>query len=302
VALEIRMKELEEPLSRAGAGDLRRLADALTHARRSDPGGWLDYVRELRTTPLFPQLLEDPMTHWAFTKPRGYPGDAVLIDQIYGHRTPVSATTLGRKINRFIVAQPAPRAARFRRQVLAEAIDTATHEAGGACRVLALAAGHLREIELSIAVRRGDPVELVALDQDPESLAVAADLASALGCTLKTVPLSIKAFLGSPLPDERFDLVYAAGLFDYLKASAAEALLLRMLEVAKPGGRVLVANFLPDIPDVGYMEACMDWFLVYRTEDEVRGLHDTLPAHLRGPARTFFDPDRNIVFLETTRP
>lgn len=295
-------EELLGSLQEAGARDLRRLADALTTTRRADPGGWPDYVGALRASRLFPQLLEDPMTSWAFRKPRGYPGDAGLIDQIYGHRTPVDATPLGRTINRFIVAQPAPRAARFRRQHLAEAIDTAAHEADGPCRILVLAAGHLRELELSIAIRRRDPVEIVALDQDPESLAVAADFGRACGCEPKTVALPIKAFIKGTFVGKGFDLVYAAGLFDYLNDTAAEALLRRMLEVTRPGGKVLIANFVPDIPDVGYMEACMDWFLVYRTEAQVRGLHEALPVDLRGAQRTFRDPDENIAFLVATRP
>jgi hypothetical protein len=34
----------------------------------------------------------------------------------------------------------------------------------------------------------------------------------------------------------------------------------------KPGGRLLVANFLHDLPNVGYMESFMGWPLIYRSD------------------------------------
>lgn len=91
-------------------------------------------------------------------------------------------------------------------------------------------------------------------------------------------------------------------LSDYLEDNAAAVLLQRMLEAARPGGRVVVANFVPDIPDAGYMEACMDWYLIHRSESQLRALHRSLPPELRGELQTFQDPDRNIAFLVATRP
>jgi hypothetical protein len=73
-------------------------------------------------------------------------------------------------------------------------------------------------------------------------------------------------------------------------------LLQLMVEALKPGGRVLVANFVPNVPDVGYMEAYMDWWLTYRDLDQVTQLFDAIPVESRGPIESFFDPDFNIAF------
>ena len=94
-----------------------------------------------------------------------------------------------------------------------------------------------------------------------------------------------------------FHLVYAAGLFDYLKDSVASRLVERMWAMAHPGGRVMVANFLPDIPDAGYMEAFMDWWLIYRDESEVRKLFSAIPPAQIASMKVEFDPGRNICFV-----
>jgi len=46
----------------------------------------------------------------------------------------------------------------------------------------------------------------------------------------------------------------AAGLFDYLLQRLAQRLTRAMFDLLHPGGRMLVTNFVPLIPDIGYME------------------------------------------------
>ena len=67
-----------------------------------------------------------------------------------------------------------------------------------------------------------------------------------------------------------------------------------------PGGRLLLANFTPDTPDIGFMEAISEWHLVYRAEAYMWALLDGV-APLTG-ARTWRDPDGCIVYLEVERP
>ena len=40
----------------------------------------------------------------------------------------------------------------------------------------------------------------------------------------------------------------------------------------------MVGNFAPGLVETGFMEAFMDWFLIYRTEDEVRALASKVDA------------------------
>ena len=48
---------------------------------------------------------------------------------------------------------------------------------------------------------------------------------------------------------------YAAGLFDYLNASVAAAFTRRMVDMTRPGGMMVIPNFLPSVRDRAYMEA-----------------------------------------------
>ncbi len=299
--LHEQLSQISERLPASPYRTTGALVDLLHRQRRAEPASWPAAVGAVRRHSLLEQIHEDPFTRRAFSKPRGYAGDAVLIDHIYGVARPEFQQPLGRAINRYTTSSPATRAVRFRRHLLAELIDRASGEGHGHCRVLALACGHLRELELSAAVRRGDAVEIVGLDQDPDSIEVAMELARRLNCRVLAHTASIKAVIKRSIPLAEFDLVYAAGLFDYLDDKVAALLLARMLEAARPGGRVLIANFVPDIPDVGYMEACMDWYLRYRTERQLRDLLEQVPTALQGEAQTLHDPDQNIAFLVVTR-
>jgi extracellular factor (EF) 3-hydroxypalmitic acid methyl ester biosynthesis protein len=100
---------------------------------------------------------------------------------------------------------------------------------------------------------------------------------------------------------ERLDLAYTAGLYDYLPLPVARRLTARMFAMLRPGGRVLVANFCPELRDAGYMESFMNWPLIYRTEQEMHGIADALPAAEVARRCVFRDPGGDIVYLEVER-
>lgn len=266
------------------------------HARkRSTTADWQSIVKGMRAEEHFQFAHLDPFTLHAYSRPRGYPGDAELLDYIYRKRDAGTAiTSAGAEIMRFTVNSPAPRAVRYRRTYLAKLIDETAGSHQNA-RMLSIAAGHLREVELSVAVREGKVGEIIALDQDAESLKVIARDYGHL--PIRTVQASVRHLLANKVDLGHFHLVYAAGLFDYLDDSVAKRLVERMWAMAHPGGRVMIANFLPDIPDVGYMEAFMDWWLIYREESQVRDLFSTIPASEIADLKVEFDPGKNICFI-----
>jgi extracellular factor (EF) 3-hydroxypalmitic acid methyl ester biosynthesis protein len=165
--------------------------------------------------------------------------------------------------------------------------------------VLALAAGHLREWQLSAAAASGDIAEWVAFDQDPLSVALVERELGARGVT--AVAGSVRELLTGRRHFEGYDLVYAAGLFDYLTEPVARRLVELMHTMLAPEGRLLVANFLPGIPDVGYMESMMHWHLIYRSRGEMRELFRTLPAASQATLALSTDPDCNVVYAEVAR-
>lgn len=275
--------------------EMRHLVRGLRdYQRRVAPQEWKHWVeRRCLTHPLRELIHQDPITARAFNKPRGYPGDAVLLDYIYRGSNDAACRGAGALIYRYTTNAPAARAVRHRRYLLARTIDEIAEEFERP-RVLAIAAGHLRETDLSSAVGRGRLDRFVALDQDAESLATIRRDYSAFG--IETVCASFKDLIAGTVAFKGFHLVYAAGLFDYLPQPVAQRLARTMARMLVPGGKILIANFLPDIEDVGYMESYMAWHLIFRTEADLLAVFDAIPAAEMSKVSVWRDPDQNIAF------
>ena len=282
------------------AAGLDDLFDHLDETRVGTPVSWPTYAKACLDHPIRAFLHQDPFTHRAFAKPRGYAGDAVMMDYIYGLGETVEAaqgaTPIGRAIFQYMDTRPSARAVRYRRRLLARLIDASASNSQG--RVFALAAGHLREVELSDAVRTGRIQEFVAVDQDEASLAVVVRDYGRFGVQARKG--SVREILARRIDAGRFDLVYAAGLFDYLAPPVAAALTCRLFEMTRPGGTLLIPNFLPGAPDRGYMESFMDWHLIYRSHAEMRSLVNALPPTEVADFK-IVDDDDTIVFLQVTK-
>lgn len=259
---------------------------------------WRESIQQvIAPHPLRAAILADPMMRRALEKPRGYAGDAVLLDYMYGLRRDEIAQVphAAQRVHQFLVDGPAPSAVRHRLFVLADALQRVGARPEGPGRALALACGHLRE--LAQVPTACWPREIVALDQDQESLAVVASSYSDPRVVARRG--TVRDVLARRLAGEPFDLVYAAGLFDYLDAPVATALTTRLFELVAPGGHLLIANFTPDTPDIGFMEAISEWHLVYRTEADMWSLLEGITA--KTSARTWRDPGGCIVYLEIER-
>jgi hypothetical protein len=274
-----------------------KLVETLAAERAEASERWPELARWYGDHPVRDLLLMDPFTYRAYSKPRGYAGDAVMMDYIYGLGEVGDAmrgtTSLGRAIFQHVMTCTSPRAVRYRRQVIAGLLDETARRPDP--RVLAIAAGHLRELDLSTAAQERRFSEFVALDQDIASMSVVANDYGHLGITTK--PGSVRQILAGKLALGQYDLVYAAGLYDYLNAATARALTRRMFDMTRPGGTVLIPNFLTGIADSGYMEAFMDWHLIYRNHEQMYDLVADIPTGALADLEVFNDPDDAIAYL-----
>lgn len=294
---------LDEVLALASQGKEREAMDGLIsglyHQRNGDPAGWHSFIEKFRQHGIMELVLLCPFTARSFRKPRGYAGDAVMLDDMYGLCTdfPHPATAAGQIYSRTINA-PAPWAVRERRKMLAQLIDE-TQARTGAGRVLALACGHARELALSSAYDQGLLEEYVAFDQDEQSLEVVRrDYAQS---SVHIHHGNVRNVITGKTDLGKFDLIYAAGLFDYLSQPLARRLASRMYSALRPGGVMLIPNFVSEIPDIGYMEACMDWWLIYRDEAQLADVFGELPEEAKSTLRIFRDERGNIVYGQLSR-
>lgn len=268
---------------------------------RCTPEEWDACVRKCREHGVLKTLHEDPFTSRAFNKPRGYAGDAELIDLIYAPDEtwgePV-ATPLGLDIYRYTNSAPAAAGVRARRNFIADLIDQTTTDRPGS-DILAIAAGHLREANLAAAFRRKRIGRFVALDSDPLSLQEVDRAYGAFG--VQTVPSPFSVLITNRLQVGKFDLIYSTGLFDYLNANTGRRLVSTMFDMLKPGGQLVVANFLPGIRDVGFMETFMDWKLIYRSRQNMVDLTMEIEESELRDLTLFTEENQNIIFLRVTK-
>jgi extracellular factor (EF) 3-hydroxypalmitic acid methyl ester biosynthesis protein len=273
--------------------------------QQSSPEAWKGFATVIcRQHPLMQLLQQDPFTWRAFSKPRGYAGDAVMIDFIYapedGFAFPAveGISELGRQICQCTSNQAAPRAVRARRRVIIDKLnDLAANKPKP--HVLSLACGHVREAKRCSAFLEGRIGRFVAVDQDKESLAVVERELGPL--RVEPVYASVRDLLTGQVAFSGFDLVYVSGLHDYLLEPVAQRLSEVLFGMLNPSGRLLINNYLPNLINTGYMEAYMDWWLIYRSETELRQLAATLPRE-QVESISFFAEEQNIIaFLEVER-
>ena len=164
----VRTEPAEPILDRLGV----RLHELRKHAA---PAVWQQLIPLAQQHRVAEYLMQDPFTRWSFEKPRGYSGDASLLDIYYKHpstgETVASSTELGREIYAYTSEAATSVAGRERRDILAKTVDETARRVANA-EVLAIACGHLREAELSEALAERKLKRWVGLDQDPMSVGI----------------------------------------------------------------------------------------------------------------------------------
>lgn len=264
---------------------------------------WQRLIPIIQAHPSAKILQQCPFTRWSFDKPRGYSGDASLIDFIYGHsavaQEVAKSTRLGLHILEYTINAPGPAAVRERRDTLTRYVDETAALVGPNTEILAVAAGHLREAEASVALAEGRLKRWVALDQDPRS--IGSIWSQFQGASVEPIDGSVRGLLARKHQVGTFDLIYAAGLYDYLTDRVAIRLTQVCMEMLKPGGVFLFANFSDEMADDGYMESYMDWELLQRSELDIWRI-----ANASAPESTdknvWFGSNRNIIYCTIRKP
>lgn len=273
-------------------GEMHKMRAAL------DPVTWRELIPIAQDHPVSAFVHQDPFTRWSFEKPRGYSGDAQLLDFIYGHESThaaiADASSLGRAIYDYTKQTPAAEAVRERRDLLTRHVDEIAATRGPGTEILTVAAGHLREANRSTALQDRRIERWVALDQDPLSVgSVARDFH---GTPVQAIDGSVRGLLKETYNLGSFDFVYSAGLYDYLTDAVAVKLTKQCMKMLKPDGVMLFANFTPELIDDGYMETFMNWALLLRSEDDMWNIINSSVDRNTVEASVHFGANRNIVY------
>jgi hypothetical protein len=226
-----------------------------------DDSDWSESREFLREHPLHQHLLLDPYIARAFERPRGYAGDAELIDFIYDQTAPPGTDAVGIRLFDVTTNFPVAGAIRQRMEIARQMVAEA---APSGARICSLACGHFREgDELS----GKELANITAVDQDALSLA---RIEHRHGSAVNLVERNVLGFLRDTASrGQTFDLIYTLGLTDYLDDRSLALLLKLAQRCLAPGGRMFMANLQPQHLAAGWIDACMDWHLIYRSEAQL---------------------------------
>ena len=296
VVLDLALQGFEK--KQPAAEIVHRLAGRLHVIRRqASPQAWQALIPFAQGHRVSQYLMQDPFTRWSAEKPRGYSGDASLLDIYYKHRSAdeivAASTPLGQEIYAYTSDAASSVAGRERRDILARTVDETADRVENP-EILAVACGHLREAELSNALAQGKLARWIGLDQDPVSVGtVNRDLRET---GVEAIDGSVRGILRRAYKLGTFDFVYASGLYDYLPKAIGVRLLQRLIEMVKPDGELLFANFSDEITTDGYMETFMDWPLILRSADDMWDIINSALDRNTVEAEVFYGSNRNIVY------
>jgi extracellular factor (EF) 3-hydroxypalmitic acid methyl ester biosynthesis protein len=286
----------------ARVAELERVVNAYSREEHERHGFYL-------RRQLWPYLATSECLCRTNLKPSGYPGDAELMVMLYENAY-VGASTFGQLMHKFPVETRAADAVRARRALVPRlaAQARARRRTGERFRMLSIACGPAYELFDVLATPEDlAAVECVLLDQDPAALELArgvvrrVEAARGASATVRYVQDSVRTMLRSRDLEARLgpcEFVYSMGLFDYLTAPVARAVLARAFGLLAPGGLMVVGNFHELSPTRVYMDYWADWPLTYRTEEAFLALSDGLPCAERA---IVYDETRCQMFLVLTR-
>ena len=259
---------------------------------------------------LHPLTLCSPFVHRTYTKPLGYGGDYVMVNMMLENRVQ-GANVYAKIIDAAHLRAPPAVAHRNRISMLVEVLRAEAQRVasrGRPLRVLNVGCGPAAEVERLI---RDDPLsescEFDLLDFSEETICYARDRISQVTRDtgrepkLKFIHKSVHELLrdahkASESTPPRYDLIYCAGLFDYLQDGVCKRVMELFCRQAEEGGLVLVTNVHPSNPSRYNMEHVLEWHLVYRDESAMLRL---VPTGANGDTRT--DPTGINVFLEVRK-
>ena len=228
---------------------------------------------------LHPVVSCAPFFYRAFRKPLGYAGDYEMVNMML--RDPVEGGSMFAKmLNVFFLKTPPVVGHRNRIVYLLQRLreETARRASvGKPIRIFNLGCGPAREIQEFIAQDElSNHASFTLLDFNDETLAYTGGLLQELKTRhrrtteIRMLKRSVHQILkdsGKPGPETTpgsYDLVYCAGLFDYLSDRICKRLMNIFYDLVAPGGLLVATNVDASNPSRNWMEYVVEWHLVYR--------------------------------------
>ncbi len=224
-------------------------------------------------------------------KKHGYSGDFEIIDDIYQMR--IADEPSLRRWDLFFHAQAAPCAVRNRKSYFHQLLRTVSDRCGDRPpRVLNIASGPARDLREWFDANPDSPLHFDCIELDTKAIAHAKGLCAPYLERMHFHHQNALKFV----PADKYDLIWSAGLFDYLTDRLFTRLLRSLLPFVKDDGEVVVGNFSEFNASRDYMELLGDWHLEHRSAERLLGLAEKAGAAPR-QTEVLWEPEGVNYFL-----
>jgi extracellular factor (EF) 3-hydroxypalmitic acid methyl ester biosynthesis protein len=264
---------------------------------------------------LHPLTLCSPFIRRAFYKPLGYAGDYEMVNMMF--RDPFEGKSLFAKmINAYALQLPPVVGHRNRIRYLGENLEKESLRVvvrHRDARVFNMGCGPAQEIQRFLTeAELANHTHFTLVDFNQETLEYTARVLNDLKKRYKRrgqiqmVERSVYQTLkgagrigdGEYAQCDQYDLIYCAGLLDYLSDQVCRQLMKIFYAMLLPGG-LLIATNVDDHPAKNQTECFLDWHLAHRNTDKMR----SLAPQKATPENVFIkrDPSGVNVFMEVRK-
>ncbi|MGR3317217.1 MAG: class I SAM-dependent methyltransferase [Candidatus Anammoxibacter sp.] len=256
-------------------------------------------------------VLSSPFFYRTFTKPLGYAGDYEMVNMMF--RDPFEGSSLFSKmLNFYVISTDAPQAHRNRIVYLTKSIRQEIKRVypKRIARIFNLGCGPAQEVQNVLCQDDlCEGAEFTLVDFNEETVCHARSVLNDLKArhyrktTIQLLQRSVHQILKQVARDEvefpknTYDLVYCAGLFDYLSDKICKRLTEVFYTLLAPGGLLIVTNVDPSNPVKRLIEYFMEWHLIYRNAEQLASLKPDNTT-----ANVLADPTGVNIFLEIRKP
>ena len=206
-------------------------------------------------------------------KPYGYAGDFMIIERIYLNEAQPSTSHY--YWDQYSLEHVAAKAVRNRKDYFKNIMTNRIEHSAEPLHLLDVASGPARDLKELFENIQPEMMEVTCVEMDNRAIEHASNINASHSGEIKFINKNIFKFR----TEERFNIVWSAGLFDYFCDSSFVLVLIKLIEFATDNGEIIIGNFSDENPSRIYMEMVGDWILNHRSAEKLVELAIAAGAH-----------------------
>ncbi len=196
-------------------------------------------------------------------KPYGYAGDFMIIERIYLNEPKAASTHY--HWDKYSLEHVAAKAVRNRKDYFKTVMTNRIEQSATPLQLLDVASGPARDLKELFEIIQPNCMNVTCVEMDERAIAHATSINASHNGKINFINKNIFKFR----TEEKFNIVWSAGLFDYFCDRSFVLVLKKLLSFATDDGEIIIGNFNSENPSRIYMELVGDWILQHRSAEQL---------------------------------